>query len=196
MDTLTSAYRAQNATLRARTMRDLIRLWPALDIAALNATFPAWFAGASLVIGRDRATSAGLAASYLRAHRAAAGVLGTPTIHLAAPAVSEQVATAMRVTTVVAVNRALRAGKTLEMAKANAFIMSSGAATRLVLDAGRETISASAVADRRTAGWQRVGVGRCDFCQMLLSRGAVYTEATADFQSHDHCGCTAEPVYR
>jgi hypothetical protein len=28
---------------------------------------------------------------------------------------------------------------------------------------------------------------------MLLGRGGVYTEATADFESHDHCGCWSEP---
>jgi hypothetical protein len=30
---------------------------------------------------------------------------------------------------------------------------------------------------------------------MLADRGAVYSEATADFAAHDHCGCSAEPVY-
>lgn len=196
MDTLTRTYREQNLTLRARTMRNLIRLWPILDVANLDTTFPAWFAGASLLVGRDRITAAGIAAGYLRAHRTAARVPGIPTIRLAAPVPTGQMSTALRVTTVVAVNRALRAGKTLEMAKANAFVMSSGAATRLVLNAGRETIAESAVADRRTAGWQRVTSGGCNFCSMLAGRGEVYTEASSQFQSHDHCACSAEPVYR
>jgi hypothetical protein len=30
---------------------------------------------------------------------------------------------------------------------------------------------------------------------MLIGRGAVYSEATADFQSHDHCNCQAEPAW-
>jgi hypothetical protein len=44
---------------------------------------------------------------------------------------------------------------------------------------------------------QRVlGGAGCDFCQMLAGRGEVYSAETADFEAHDHCGCTAEPIYR
>src|SRR5450756_974958 len=53
--------------------------------------------------------------------------------------------------------------------------------------------SAPSVADRRARGWARAGTGRCDFCAMLIGRGAVYTEATANFETHDHCGCVAVP---
>jgi hypothetical protein len=35
----------------------------------------------------------------------------------------------------------------------------------------------------------------CDFCEMLADRGAVYGEASADFEAHDHCSCSAEPVF-
>jgi hypothetical protein len=31
---------------------------------------------------------------------------------------------------------------------------------------------------------------------MLLGRGAVYTEASADFEAHDHCNCGAAPAWR
>jgi hypothetical protein len=30
---------------------------------------------------------------------------------------------------------------------------------------------------------------------MLIARGAVYTEVTADFASHDHCNCSAVPAF-
>lgn len=195
MDTLTRNYRAQNIALRAQTIRDLQKLWPALDWRNLEGTYPAWFTGASALIARDRSRSAGLASLYLKAHRMAAGIPGEPAVRLAGAAPVEQVATAMRVTTLVAIKRSTMAGKTAELAMRDAFVQSSGAATRLVLDAGRDTIRATAVADPRTAGWQRVTSGGCDFCTMLAGRGAVYSEATADFASHDHCACSAEPVY-
>lgn len=71
-----------------------------------------------------------------------------------------------------------------------------GGVQRRVADHVRLTIAGSAVADPRAAGWQRVGDGStCDFCSMLLGRGAVYSEASADFQSHDNCGCSAAPEW-
>jgi hypothetical protein len=30
---------------------------------------------------------------------------------------------------------------------------------------------------------------------MLIGRGAVYSEATADFAAHDHCKCSAVPAF-
>lgn len=71
-----------------------------------------------------------------------------------------------------------------------------GGVQRRVADWSRLTVSGSAVKDPHAQGWRRVGSGGCDFCKMLLSRGAVYSESTASFKSHDHCGCSAEPVWR
>lgn len=192
---VTRQYRRQSLALRAQTIQSMRGLWPALDWRDLSRTYPAWLSGAKLVVARDRTRATGLASAYLKAHRDAAGLSGVATIRLAPPASQIQVETAMRVTTVVALKRAAAAGKSPETAMVDAFVQMSGAASRLVLNAGRETISATAVRDPRTAGWQRVGEGRCDFCQMLLGRGAVYTEETAEFEAHDHCACSAEPVY-
>lgn len=70
-----------------------------------------------------------------------------------------------------------------------------GGVQRRVAQFDRLTIMRSSVADPSARGWARVGAGDCDFCEMLIGRGAVYTEDTADFQAHDHCGCTAEPEF-
>lgn len=196
MDTLTRNYRAQTLALRAQTIRDLQKLWPALDWRDIERTYPAWFTGASALIARDRARSTALAGIYLKAHRLQAGIAGDVAVRAAAAAPAEQVATAMRVTTLVAIKRSTLAGKTAELAMRDAFVQSSGAATRLVLDAGRDTIRQTTTSDPATAGWQRVTSGGCNFCQMLAGRGAVYREATASFYAHDHCACSAEPVYR
>lgn len=73
----------------------------------------------------------------------------------------------------------------------------TGGLQRRIANFSRYTVAESAVADPAARGWQRVGSGAsCDFCQMLLGRGAVYTEATAQFESHDHCNCAAEPAWR
>ena len=71
-----------------------------------------------------------------------------------------------------------------------------GGVQRRLADHVRGTITDSAVADPAAQGWQRVGAGACGFCAMLIGRGAVYTEAGADFASHDHCHCSATPAWK
>ena len=71
-----------------------------------------------------------------------------------------------------------------------------GAATRMVMMGGRDTVTQSAQQDPMAKGWERViEPGACSFCAMLASRGAVYKSATADFRAHDHCHCVARPVF-
>jgi hypothetical protein len=70
-----------------------------------------------------------------------------------------------------------------------------GGLTRRIFDWSRQTVMGSALADPKADGWQRTGVGSCAFCAMLIGRGAVYSEATADFASHDHCNCDATPAF-
>lgn len=71
-----------------------------------------------------------------------------------------------------------------------------GGTQRRIADHARLTVMKSSVADPAARGWKRVGDGRtCEFCSMLIGRGAVYTEASADFESHDSCGCQAAPDF-
>lgn len=76
-------------------------------------------------------------------------------------------------------------------------VLVQGGTQRRIANFSRLTVSRSSIADPRARGWERVGDGKsCEFCSMLLSRGAVYTEATADFDAHDSCGCSAAPAWR
>lgn len=70
-----------------------------------------------------------------------------------------------------------------------------GGLQRRIGDAARETVMGSAIADPKATGWQRQAFGGCEFCQMIAGRGAVFSEASADFASHDHCGCVAVPAF-
>jgi hypothetical protein len=79
--------------------------------------------------------------------------------------------------------------------KATTLVKTIGGVQRIIANADRDTIRVSSVQDRGARGWARAGTGNCDFCAMLIGRGAVYTEATADFESHDHCGCVAVPEF-
>lgn len=73
----------------------------------------------------------------------------------------------------------------------------AGGTQRRIADHTRYTVARNAAEDPAARGWQRVGVGACKdgFCDMLIARGAVYSEATADFAAHDNCRCSAVPAW-
>jgi hypothetical protein len=73
----------------------------------------------------------------------------------------------------------------------------NGGLQRRIGHASRDTVAGSAVRDPAARGWQRGGAGKCKsgFCDMLIARGAVYTEATAAFAAHDWCKCYAIPAW-
>ena len=72
----------------------------------------------------------------------------------------------------------------------------AGGLQRRIANGARDTITGSSYADPKAAGWRRIGLGgSCEFCTMLLGRGAVYTKSTAVFHAHDHCNCGAAPEW-
>ena len=80
---------------------------------------------------------------------------------------------------------------------AAALSLIGGGLQRAIADQHRRTITDSAIEDPQAAGWSRVArPGACDFCRMLADRpGAVYTERSVVFKSHDNCGCVAAPSW-
>lgn len=71
----------------------------------------------------------------------------------------------------------------------------AGGVTKRVANGARDAVVTSSLADPASSGWMRIGSGGCDFCAMLISRGAVYSEASVDFAPHDECGCSAAPAF-
>lgn len=190
MNPATAAYRSQTLKVRAATYADLLRIWPAFDPAD-PAAFRAWLTGASAIVRRDRARAALLAQQYVVAHASTLG-LEAPAVALAAPLPAEQLATSLRVTSLVAYATARRAGHLPERALEIASVRSGGAAARLALNGGRSVIQRTAAAGG-FRGWVRVGSPQCDLCKTLLGR--YYPATTADFKCHDHCACSFEPAY-
>ena len=72
----------------------------------------------------------------------------------------------------------------------------AGGLQRRITNGARETVRISSIEDPQAQGWQRSASGGCAFCQMLAGRGIVYSEASADFASHDHCSCHAVPAFK
>lgn len=78
----------------------------------------------------------------------------------------------------------------------SALTLVQGGTQRIIANASRQSVTRSATADPSSAGWKRIGGGECAFCSMLISRDQLYSEATADFASHDHCKCSAYPLIK
>lgn len=78
---------------------------------------------------------------------------------------------------------------------ATTLVKVAGGLQRIIANADRDTVIGSSIQDRGARGWAREGVGECDLCQLLLDRGAVYTEATSQFETHDRCGCVGVPAF-
>jgi hypothetical protein len=200
---LTSLHSDQQVALRANVIREVVRLFPSLDLSSFEAvdrSWPALEAALRALIAEQYGTSAGLSVNYYDLFRAAEGVPGASTPRLAAPLVAEQVEISLRVTGpytakhLIAVRDRQVAAKTLTRL--------SGSVSRLVAAGGRDSLVESMAADKRVLGYARVLRGRsCAFCRMLASRGHVYkSEASAEFKSggskyHDLCDCTAEPTF-
>jgi hypothetical protein len=196
MDRLTQLHRARQLALRQATEAQLERIWPALDWARLDATYPRFAAEVAVLVRQNRLTSSGLTAAYLRAYRRAQGVAGEARPILAPALLVDQFNASLRSTSVVVAKQAASRGVSGDVAMANALTQVQGSMSRMVLSAGRDTFMNTIESDTKAVGWQRVlGGGGCDFCKMLAGRGAVYTQASVTFRAHDHCGCTAEPVY-
>lgn len=195
---LTEAHRLAQARLGARTVNAMRAVWPLLDAQAIDATVERWLTAAVPVIRDHRATSSRLAANYTTTFKAIelGGVTSTPTV-LAEAVPVEAVTTSLLVTGPYRLRKALARATPLVQALSTAEAESAAAAMRHALNGGRDTIIQTANADRQALGWARAASGRaCAFCALLASRGPVYSKNTVDFRAHDHCSCSAAPVYR
>lgn len=136
-----------------------------------------------------------LARGYLVRHAALEGVTLAPVVVAPDP---EQIATSLRVVGPVAFKTHM-ADTGSEAASVRTMASQlQGSATRLVLEGDRQTTMRTFAERDEVEGWRRVA-GRsspCPFCLMLIGRGAVYSKATARFQSHDRCSCKPELLYR
>lgn len=79
--------------------------------------------------------------------------------------------------------------------QATTLTLVTGGLQRIIADQDRMSVAVSTVEDPKAEGWQRAGSGKCDFCNVLIGRGSVYSKRTADFASHDHCHCYAVPAF-
>ena len=193
---LTVMHRRQQLALRKATIDQMERLWPALDWADLDKTYPGFAAEVAAVVAANRKVSSGLSAAYLRAFRVASGLSGDVRI-VVPPMAPEQFKTSLRVTSLVTAKKSAARLVPADIAMTNALTQASGAMARLVLNGGRETAAQTLLGDSKALGYRRVvGSSACDFCRTVGGSGERIYHVEADFDVHDRCGCTSEPVYR
>ncbi len=75
-----------------------------------------------------------------------------------------------------------------------ALTLAAGGLQRHIANEDRETVLQSSIEDPQARGWVRVGGGGCNWCQRYLD-GEVHYADGYDFPAHDHCNCTAQPVF-
>lgn len=193
---LTRRHYVAQLGVRAATSRDVMTLWRTVDPTNLTGTYDA-FAHAATVLTRARhATSAGVAADYQEHFRKAEKVAGRAAIKLASPLAQRHALNVIRGAGLSGIINARKGGFSVEAAAHNGLVKVLGATTRLILGGGRETILGSAVEDTHASHWQRVTSGEpCAFCASIAAMGAIFVESSADFETHDHCSCSAEVAY-
>lgn len=194
MPSLAETHRLQQIAVRGITLRQLAGIWPSFDITDIDGTWPAVQEALTALIWLRHSQSSRLSAAYYQTARRAAGIGATDSIVLAAPPPLEQIDRSLTFVGPVGAKMLLASGR--KDAAQQTFVKVSGSVGRLVLNGGRDTLLQSAQADTRRVGWERVtGGNACEFCSMLADRGAVYSEDSGDFEAHDHCSCSAEPVF-
>jgi hypothetical protein len=192
---LTAQHRQAQLQVRAMALRDFTRLWP-LWVPEEASSFERLVVAALPLVRTHHQLSSSIATAYYQAFRRAEGASGDATPRSADPVSEDRVTTSLYVTGRVATGKAIAAGAGPEAAKQAALTRTSGAIGRHVLTGGREALIRSTSVDRQARGWARVTDGKpCAFCAMLAGRGAVYSDDSADFRSHDHCGCSVQPMY-
>lgn len=186
---LTESHRLAQVKLKALTVSDTSRLWTRFDVENPFRSWGEIEPSVLNLIGTRRRASALLTGRYFERFHTAEGAPGRPVVRLAAQLADDELVSNLRLVGPVWAERSGNA--------ALAFSNVSSEIARRVLEGGRVTLVQSAQATPSCRGYYRVSDGApCAFCALLIARGAVYTDDTADFEAHRGCGCTGEPLYR
>jgi hypothetical protein len=199
-------FRRQEMRVRAGFLREFLALWPLLDKANVSETSPNWLRLSLALIQRWRGPAALTARTYYEKASQLDTGRDAPRFPSVDPVEAERVYRSLLHTGPGTLKRARLVGLDELEAGDRAMRAAADAASRHVLNAGREQIHSAVLADRRAMGWMRVTDGNpCAFCAMLASRGAVYKSAdSARFTDdgrgnltlyHDNCACQAVPVF-
>jgi hypothetical protein len=195
-DRLTVEHRQQIDQIRRSVAAQLALLWSdTFDTADIRGSWTRFAAVALPIIADGYDLSAQDAQAYLRRFRRNAGVSGRAP-STAIPVLSQvRVRKSLEFTARYTTLRGIQVGKTAQQAAQSALVRTIGSAGRFVSEGSHATLRESLKADPQARGWRRITDGDpCPFCGDIAAKG-IYS-AGGGFAAHDHCACSAEPVYR
>jgi len=195
-DRLTVEHRQQIDQIRRSVAAQLALLWSdTFDTADIRGSWTRFAAVALPIIEDGYDLSAQDAQAYLRRFRRSAGVSGRAP-STAIPVLSQvRVRKSLEFTARYTMLRGIQVGKTAQQAAQSALVRTIGSAGRFVSEGSHATVRESLKADPQARGWRRITDGDpCPFCGDIATKG-IYS-AAGGFAAHDHCACSAEPVYR
>lgn len=188
---LTRQHYAQQVAVKAQMVRDAAKLWR-LWTPGSRASWDDMTETAYAIIAARHAVSSAAAARYFET-LSAIQTGRRERVVLAERLDPERVAKSLAATGLVGTFTAKARGASMQAAAQVGFTRFAGAASKLALSGGRETVVASSIASTRALGFQRVTSGdACMFCQGIADEGVL---DAGEFAAHDHCSCTAEPVF-
>jgi hypothetical protein len=191
---LTEAHRLAQLRLGVAVVAQMHNAWQVVDPDDIEGSYGDWMPLVTPIAAAGKVHSALLAAAYMRTHRQIETGSDDFTPVTAGGLDAKAFTISMLVCGLYSARGNLGKGVAVVRAMEIADARTAASAMRYSLDGGRETITESVKADRRAVGWQRVSSGQaCDFCASL--DGEVMSEDAASFDSHDGCGCSAEPVW-
>lgn len=199
---LTRAHRAQQLRARSLASARAVQLWKQLDPHDLDARRDLWQSATLQVASSGQRISSAASARYLR--RLSSIEQGTSLGAPITPMRTDETKLARTLSYAIA---RVKAGQAVREPLALSMRHGLSAATAGVSDhvlAGARETALSVItgtnptmsSTQRPSRWSRECSGNaCAFCQMIASRGAVYSSQSADFEAHANCACSAEPVY-
>lgn len=191
---LTLAHQRELLLISALARRRMLALARRADVSDIDSWWERVARQALGIVRTAATTTATLNGRYLRRHAAIEGVTLDPIRMLPS---DDQLETSLRVMGPVAFKKHMA---TTDDPVSSQRVMESqlaGTAASRSLDGDRDSFMETFRERPQLVGWRRVArPGACAFCQMLASRGAVYSKETADFQAHTpNCRCFPSALY-
>lgn len=194
-DRLSRAHRRAQVALRAQLLRDLLKIWPLLDLENIRRTWPGFEEALVALIRARGRTSRGAAMAYYRDIRRAAGIRGeSPDVIADVPL--DEVRDGLMVVGAVRPAQQLARGRRIEEVRAAALVNVSGESTRHLLNFGRAALLGLMAADTIGGrGPRQRRVTDSNPCPWCADQATRTYPATSRFPAHMHCACFPAPVF-
>lgn len=108
----------------------------------------------------------------------------------------ERYASSLSVVTRAAIKSHTANGDNIVKAYNDAKTRAAGVGKRSAREASREHMGRVSMSTKGIKGYKRVATGNetCSFCDLLISRGAVYSYESVGFKAHSDCDCLGIPT--